>query len=385
MGLEIGTEHVLAAALVVLALASVAGVGLLTWAVLEVRRIRRQGEPRVWPFGTLAGETTDAATDEAAKSWADVEVARLELGDSDIEPRGIIGDESRAGGSGSSDSGEVAETGTGAAEGVRLQMDVPVWVTSPASRAVGASVPVSAAPSLRCGGKNKHHAWTGVSPDRKCRRCEVTEAASGPTHERTPATRKTTSSRSADASSREPAEPRALICGETHDRHSYEGQKGDPGRRCERCGAVAPKYATGRAAVTTAEEASAWRDGRFPATSGPEARPAARREDGTRNRAALRGGSTSDLTVGGEVHPSTAPPPSSSAPLPTADAPEEPGTCPKCLGRLTHSVDEFGQPDPHCIRDGWRPVRTVLPDDDPFGLQAGKVRRREPSHGGARI
>jgi hypothetical protein len=390
MAMEIGAEHVLAAALVVQAVASIAGVGLLAWAVVEVGRIRRQGEPSAvitsppwgWPTTPdleadeapfrdvadrvmardLADRLAPEVIEAAAKEWADREVARQVAGESDMEPLGILGD----------------------SEAQRAAM-----VVAPPAEVEDepAAEPAAADPALRCGGKNKHHQWSGVSPDRVCKRCQVAESESRPSREAKAPKRPATTER-ATAAAGAASEPRPLICAETHDRHSYDGQKGDPVRHCERCGAVAPKYASGRAVVTTAEQAAAWRDGRFPATSGPESRPPARREDGTRNRAALRGGATEDLTVGGEL--AAGPGQRSlgaSAGLVVSGLPgvTSAAGCPKCRGVLTASVDEFGEPDTHCVTCGYRPVRTELPEDDPYGLRTGKARRREPSHGGARI
>lgn len=92
-------------------------------------------------------------------------------------------------------------------------------------------------------------------------------------------------------------------------------------------------------------------------------------------RAALRGGSAAPLTVAGTV----APPATG-----MAVAPED-GRCERCNGLLTEREDEYGDLDIHCVNCGARPTRTpTLEESDPTAV-SGKQRRREPSHGGAKL
>lgn len=55
-----------------------------------------------------------------------------------------------------------------------------------------------------------------------------------------------------------------------------------------------------------------------------------------------------------------------------------PPVCPRGHGALASQVDEFGDQDDYCLTCGYRPIRTDVPDDDPYGLRGGKQRQRKP-------
>lgn len=191
------------------------------------------------------------------------------------------------------------------------------------------------------------------------------------------------------------------VCGGDRKRHRYADSK--LAGHCGNCGAPAP--AVGQmAAVTTPEQAAAWREhGTVPSVellpapskapksdAEPEPDPAGAHVAGPATskatstgptRAARRGGAAVPLTVMGEVaeEPQDAP-----LVVPVAS----PDHCPRGHGRLNlTATDEYGDPDPHCTVCGHRPPPPNAEElmREASGPREGAQRRREPSIRGMRI
>lgn len=191
-----------------------------------------------------------------------------------------------------------------------------------------------------------------------------------------------------------------FVCGGDKKRHNYRSSK--VAGRCVNCGAPQPGIGQ-KAAVTTPEQAAAWRvDGAVPDVTLEAAPSAASRKapapitpadpagahisgpstakaaPSGATRSGRRGGLDAPLTIAGtEAEQAT------QGEAYWDEAAIAQGWCPRGHGPLRVERDEYGDQDTYCLTCGFRPTRQPAPDE--VGPAPGKLRRREPSTNGMRI
>jgi len=168
-------------------------------------------------------------------------------------------------------------------------------------------------------------------------------------------------------------------CGGTHKNHKYVDAQGTRQADCIRCGSpdrALPKKVTTRAprapkpAEPVADPVGAHVSG--PATS--------KASTTGRTRAERRGGAAGELSIQGtQKETSTAPA------TVIEDASRD--FCPRGHGRFLVTNDEYGDPDPHCITCGARPLAENAEElmREATEPREGAQRRREPRTAGMRI
>jgi|GEM_PF-2964598 len=168
-------------------------------------------------------------------------------------------------------------------------------------------------------------------------------------------------------------------CGGTHKNHKYVDAQGTRQADCIRCGSpdrAHPKKVTSRAprapkpAEPVADPVGAHVSG--PATS--------KASTTGRTRAERRGGAAGELSIlGTQKETSTAPA------TVIEDASRE--FCPRGHGRFLVTNDEYGDPDPHCITCGGRPLAENAEElmREATEPREGAQRRRAPRTAGMRI